>query len=169
MPSPIVYLTAAWLIFLMSGCAAQDVFLRPYRIEIVQGNVLTQEQVAQVQIGQTKTQVREFLGSPLLTDVFHAGRWDYVFTIARQGAPPQQHRVLVLFDGESLKTIEGAKELPTEQEFVRSIDTFKPARSMPLLTLTPEKIKALPVPKAPAEVENTVPAPSRTYPSLERT
>jgi outer membrane protein assembly factor BamE len=170
MSPPIVYLAAVLLVFLIGGCASQDVFLRPYRIEVVQGNVLTQEQVALVQIGQTKTQVREVLGAPLLSDAFHANRWDYVFTISRQGAAPQQHRVLALFDGEALQAIEGAKELPTEQEFVRSIDTFKPLRTPPPLTLTPEQIKALPTPPPPSsKVQNPAPVPGRIFPPLERT
>ena len=58
--------------------------LTPYRVEVVQGNVITSEQVALAKPGLTRAQVREVLGSPLLTDPFHADRWDYVFTIRRQ-------------------------------------------------------------------------------------
>ena len=64
------------------------------------------------------------LGSPLLTDPFHADRWDYVFTIRRQGAEPQLRRVVVLFEGEALESIDTGGELPGEREFVASIDTF---------------------------------------------
>ena len=51
-----------------------------YKIDIQQGNVLTQEMVAQLKPGQTRDQVRFILGTPLLTDVFHQERWDYVYT-----------------------------------------------------------------------------------------
>jgi outer membrane protein assembly factor BamE len=51
----------------------------------VQGNVVTSEQVARVKPGMTRAQVRDILGTPLLTDPFHADRWDYLFTIRRQG------------------------------------------------------------------------------------
>src|SRR5512133_2251920 len=69
----------------------------PYRVEVVQGNVITSEQVALAKPGQTRAQVRDVLGSPLLADPFHADRWDYVFTIRRQGAAPQLRRVVVRF------------------------------------------------------------------------
>ncbi|MCA1416887.1 outer membrane protein assembly factor BamE, partial [Bradyrhizobium sp. NBAIM20] len=98
----------------------------PYRLEVVQGNVLTKELVARVKPGMPKAQVRDLLGSPLLTDVFHEARWDYVFTIRRQGAAPQQRLVVALFDGDRLKSLDVPDDLPTEKEFVASVNTFKP-------------------------------------------
>src|SRR5207237_9267115 len=87
----------------LTGCAAylqsSDNFLgliTPYRVEIVQGNVVTKEQLAQVKPGMARQQVRDILGSPLLTDIFHADRWDYVFTIKRQGTEPQERRIVAL-------------------------------------------------------------------------
>jgi outer membrane protein assembly factor BamE len=80
----------------LAGCSSlqsSDNFLgviTPYRVEIVQGNVVTKEQVAAVKPGMTRTEVRDALGSPLLTDIFHADRWDYVFTIKRPGTQPQE-------------------------------------------------------------------------------
>ncbi|HJW11026.1 MAG TPA: outer membrane protein assembly factor BamE [Albitalea sp.] len=141
----------------------------PYKVEVVQGNVVTKEQVALVKPGISRAQVRDVLGSPLLTDVFHADRWDYVFTIRRQGAEPQQRRIVVLFDGDKLKSIDTGGELPAEREFVASIDTFKTSRDAPPLALTEEQIKALPAPKAaPAEASAAASAPTaRVYPPLE--
>ncbi len=81
----------------------------PYKVEVVQGNVVTREQMAQVRPGLTRSQVRDILGSPLLTDVFHSDRWDYIFTIRRQGAQPQRRQVTVLFDGDVLKSVAGAR------------------------------------------------------------
>ena len=52
----------------------------PYKIDVQQGNVLTQEMVAQLKPGQTREQVRFILGTPLLADVFHQQRWDYVYS-----------------------------------------------------------------------------------------
>jgi len=139
----------------------------PYRIEVVQGNVVTREQVALVKPGQTRAQVRDALGSPLLTDPFHADRWDYVFTIRRQGAAPQLRRVIVRFKDEALVSIEGADDLPGEREFVASIDTARNRRNPPQLVLSDEQIKALPVPARPPAAEPEPPVPSRTYPPLE--
>ena len=75
--------------------------------------------------------MRDVLGSPLLTDLFHADRWDYVFTIRRQGAEPQPRAIVVLFDGDRLKSIETGGDLPSEREFVASIDTGNSSRSVP--------------------------------------
>ena len=52
----------------------------PYKIDVQQGNVLTQEMVAQLKPGQTREQVRYILGTPLLADIFHQQRWDYVYS-----------------------------------------------------------------------------------------
>lgn len=157
---------------LLAGCGSLQSsdnflgFITPYRVEVVQGNVLTKEQVALVKPGQTRTQVRDILGSPLLTDVFHADRWDYVFTIRRPGAEPQQRKVTALFEGEKLKSID-AIDLPSEREFVASIDTAKPPRKLPALALTPEEMKALPVPPKPEPAASAPEGPVRAYPPLE--
>ena len=142
-------------------------FITPYKVEIVQGNVVTSEQAALVKPGMNRAQVRDVLGTPLLADPFHAERWDYVFTIRRQGAEPQSRRIKVLFDGDLLKSIDTGGALPSEQEFVASIDTFKPSRRAPELDLTPEQLKALPVPPKPAAVATEPVGPTRTYPPLE--
>ena len=141
--------------------------ITPYKVEIVQGNVITKEQAALVKPGMTKAQVRDVLGSPLLTDVFHADRWDYVFTIRRQGAEPQNRKVIARFEGDTLKNFDTGGELPAEHDFVASIDTYKTSRSAPPLTLTDEQLKALPVPTPapPTQVEPS--GPARTYPPLE--
>ena len=141
--------------------------LTPYRVEVVQGNVITSEQVALAKPGLTRAQVREALGSPLLTDPFHADRWDYVFTIRRQGAEPQLRRLVVRFKSDVLDSIEGGEGLPSEHEFVASIDTFKTARNAPPLVLSDEQLKALPAPSRPPQPEPAPPAPARTYPPLE--
>jgi outer membrane protein assembly factor BamE len=140
--------------------------ITPYKIEIVQGNVITKEQAALVKPGLTRAQVRDVLGSPLLTDVFHADRWDYVFTIRRQGAEPQQRKVVVMFDGDKLKSI-SAQDLPSERDFVASIDTFKKPGKIPPLSLSPEEIKALPIPPKPEPAASAPEGPQRTYPPLE--
>ena len=139
----------------------------PYRVEVVQGNVITSEQIVLAKPGLTRAQVRDVLGSPLLADPFHADRWDYVFTIRRQGAQPQLRRVVARFKADVLESIEGGADLPSEHEFVASIDTFKTARNAPSLVLTDEQIKALPVPVRPTPPEPPPPVPARTYPALE--
>ncbi len=178
MTSTPVRLSCAALIVLagaLAGCQSlqsSENFLgvvTPYRVEVVQGNVITSEQVALAKPGLTRAQVRDVLGSPLLADPFHADRWDYVFTIRRQGAAPQLRRVVVRFKSDILESIEGGTGLPSEHEFVASIDTFKTARNARPLVLTEEQIKALPVPARPAAPEPTPAVPTRSYPPLEPT
>ena len=70
----------------------------PYRIDIQQGNFVTQDMVDKLQAGQTREQVRFILGTPLLADVFHTDRWDYVFRSAKGWNDPEKRRLTVFFD-----------------------------------------------------------------------
>ena len=157
----------------LGGCQSlqsSDSFLgviTPYKVEVVQGNVVTKEQAEAVKPGMNRAQVRDALGSPLVADPFHGDRWDYVFTIRRQGAEPQLRRVVVRFDGEAMKSIDTGGALPSEREFVASIDTFKTARNAPALELTEAQVKALPQATAPAAAEPEPVGPVRDYPPLE--
>ena len=140
--------------------------ITPYRMDIVQGNVVTQEQAARVQPGMSRAQVRDLLGSPMLTDPFHADRWDYIFTIRRQGTTPQQRIVVAHFKADKLDRLD-AEGLPTERDFVASISRPLAGNRTPLITLSDEQIKALPKPPA-AVPEATVPMGAvRSYPPLE--
>jgi outer membrane protein assembly factor BamE len=158
----------------LAGCQALDAegsllgLITPYRIDIVQGNVVTKEQLALVRPGMTRVQVRDILGSPLVTDLFHADRWDYVFTIRRPGTPPQRRALVAIFDGDILKRID-APELPSEREFVAQISRTSTSGSAPALELTDEERKALPVPDKPAQqaARPSIAGPARSYPPLE--
>jgi outer membrane protein assembly factor BamE len=141
--------------------------ITPYKVEVVQGNLVTQEQAAMVKPGMNRAQVRDILGSPLLTDAFHADRWDYVFTMRRQGTESQSRRVVVRFTGDTLLSIDTGGELPTEREFVASIDTFKTDRNAPTLELSDAQIKDLPAPPRPVVVQTPPVGPAREYPPLE--
>ena len=141
--------------------------ITPYKVEVVQGNVITSEQAALIKPGMNRAQVRDVLGTPLVADPFHADRWDYVFTIRRQGAEPQARRVVVLFAGEQFKSIDTGGALLSEREFVASIDSFKTLRNAPALELSTEQMKALPAPAKPASVEAEPVGPTREYPPLE--
>jgi outer membrane protein assembly factor BamE len=141
--------------------------ITPYKIEVVQGNVITSEQAAAIKPGMNRAQVRDVLGSPLVADVFHNDRWDYVFTIRRQGTEPQSRRVVVRFKADAFDSIDTGGALPSEREFVASIDTFKTSRNAPPLELSAEQLKALPVPARPAVVEAEPVGPVRSYPPLE--
>ena len=169
---PLLPGAAALAALALAGCASlqsSDSLLAritPYRVEVVQGNVVTQEQIERVKVGQSRAQVRDIMGSPLLTDPFHGDRWDYVFTIRRQGAEPQRRAIVLRFDRDALKSID-APELPSEREFVTSIDTFSDKRDAGALALTEEQRKALPVPPKPEAAPAEPAGPARSDPPLE--
>jgi len=87
-----------------------------YRPTIQQGNVVTQEQVNDLQPGMTKRQVRFLLGTPLLTDVFHVDRWDYAYTIGKGSTPEEIRRVTVFFEDDRLVRIAGDMRPQPESE-----------------------------------------------------
>ena len=81
--------------------------LHPYRIDVRQGNMVTQEMVAQLKPGLSKDQVRFILGTPLLTDVFHADRWDYVYRLQKGSGETQLRRFAVFFKDGKLARADG--------------------------------------------------------------
>ena len=180
MTSPLRPLVWAALVagsFGLAGCSSIDDqgplrWLTPYRMEVVQGNVVASEMAAQLREGQTREQVRMLLGSPLLTDLFHADRWDYVFAIRRQGAPSQQRRLTVFFNADRVQRFQAA-DLPDEKTFVASIEVDKPRARRTPLVLDEAALRALPLPAPRATT--TAPAASapagaqvqRNYPPLE--
>ncbi len=111
----------------------------PYKMDIVQGNFVSKEQASALRAGMSRAQVRDLLGTPLLTSMFHADRWDYVFTFKRQGAQPQARKVTVLFKGDVLERFD-ADDLPTEAEFVASLDSGRQSRKAPVLEASDESL-----------------------------
>lgn len=156
---------------LLAGCESlqrTDTLLgaiTPYRIDIVQGNAVTREQAAQIKPGLSRLQVREILGTPLVTDPFHADRWDYIFSLRRPNTQIQRRSVVVVFENNLVKSIE-APDLPSERDFVASISRIKDPRA-PKLELSDDERKALPLPpKREAPVVEPM-GPVRNYPPLE--
>lgn len=110
---------------LIAGCAnpfsrnALDNFSITYRINIQQGMVITQEMSDQLKPGMTRDQVRFVLGTPILTDPFHANRWDYPFRFQPGRGRIEERHFSVYFENDMLARIESDK-LPTEAEFAES-------------------------------------------------
>jgi outer membrane protein assembly factor BamE len=144
--------------------------ITPYKMDVVQGNFVSKEQAQELKIGMNRVQVRDILGTPLLTSIFHANRWDYVFTFKRQGAEPQARRVTVYFKNDVLEKFD-ADNLPTEAEFVASLDSGRRAGKVPNLVASEESLaKFAPVPKAPGAIIDpgkVLPPVSGAYPPLE--
>ena len=94
------------LALLLGACALPE-FMAPYRIDIQQGNHVTQEMVAQLKAGMSKEQVRFVLGTPLLVDIFHAERWDYVYWRVESNGKREQRKLVVFFDDNKLARVSG--------------------------------------------------------------
>jgi outer membrane protein assembly factor BamE len=97
-----LFMTGA-LSLTLGACSLTPRIISEYRIDVQQGNVLTQEMVSQLRPGLRRDQVRFILGTPLLVDLFHGERWEYVFR-HQEGKTGQitTHRFSVFFDQEGL-------------------------------------------------------------------
>ena len=148
----------------LAGCS----YFKPYKPEVVQGNFVSREQVQALRIGMPRQTVRDILGTPLVTSVFHADRWDYVFTIRREGAEPQQRRLTVYFSGDTLARVEG-DSMPTEAEFAAKLDTRRPPSKLPPLQASEAELAKFPPPPRAAEAAQTAASQptTRVYPPLE--
>jgi len=93
----------------------------PYRPDIQQGNFVSQEMVVQLKEGMTQDQVIFLLGTPLLTDVFHADRWDYAFRMQKGNGEITSSRVTVHFKDKLVSSFEGGGDLPTEKDYLARI------------------------------------------------
>ena len=97
---------------------------QPYVPDTVQGNFISSEQYAKLQLGMSREQVRQILGTPLLASYFHANRWDYIFEFKRDGRSiGKERRVTVFFDGDKVVKFQG-DALPTDIEMVAEIDNY---------------------------------------------
>ena len=138
-----------------------------YIPEVVQGNFISREQKEFLKPGMSRQQVKEVLGTPLVASVFHDQRWDYVFTIRRQGVKPQSFALNIWFKGDVLERVTG-DDLPSETEFVTQLVAKKPGLKVPVLEAKEEDLR-----KFPAPIRNVIgtPAPAlplpSSYPPLE--
>ncbi len=106
-----IVVAIATVVSAVSGCSRFGV----YRLDVQQGNLVTQEQVSKVKPGMSRLEVRNVLGTPLLQDAFNADRWDYVYNEDRNtdkslnpfGRIQQQFKVTVFFDREKVARVEG--------------------------------------------------------------
>ena len=74
-----------------------------YKIDVNQGNFVTQDAVEKLRTGQSKSQVRLILGTPLIADAFHADRWDYVYRFENQGRVREERKFAVAFKEDKLE------------------------------------------------------------------
>jgi outer membrane protein assembly factor BamE len=102
-----ILITLILLPLILAGCA--------HKIEIQQGNVVTQSQLEQLRPGLDRRQVRTLLGSPLLIDAFHPDRWDYYYSSSKGSALQKRYHLTLFFSGEQLTRFEKEGKFPVEE------------------------------------------------------
>ena len=99
---PMLRLTLLLVLFaLLSGCVSL------YKPEVQQGNVISTEMLDTLKIGMSKRQVVFLLGTPLIADPFHQERWDYFYSLSKNGGKPQQRHLVVHFKGDEVVAVDG--------------------------------------------------------------
>ena len=99
MSSPALLLCA---LLALGGCT-----LKPYKIDIQQGNVVTQEMISKLRPGMTRSQVKFVMGTALVTDPFHPVRWDYFYKFDKGGKPREERRLTLVFEEDKLARVLG--------------------------------------------------------------
>jgi len=126
-------LSAVVGVSVLAGCSTYNSLteravqrITPYRVTIVQGNFVSSDTAAKLHVGMSREEVRALLGTPLLTDMFHPERWDYIFYFKRGSTNVVQQRDLVInFNGDTLASWSGAEDLPSNQDLIAMIDGEK--------------------------------------------
>jgi len=122
-------LFTAILALLLSGC------LSVYKVEVQQGNVVTQEMIDKLKPGMTPSQVRFVMGTPLIVDPFHQDRWDYYYYLRRSNETSgESQRVTVVFKNDLLIAVQGntrikAGDLAIKESAVKPAPGDAPAKS----------------------------------------
>jgi outer membrane protein assembly factor BamE len=78
-----------------------------HKIDVQQGNVVTEDMVNQLKTGMSRSQVQFIMGTPLVIDTFHQQRWDYIYYFKPGYGDAAEQRVTLLFDNDSLASIIG--------------------------------------------------------------
>ncbi len=102
-----------FLVLSLTACSP-SILYTPHKMDVQQGNVVTEDMLGKVKPGMTKSQVRFALGTPLISDPFHAERWDYVYRFRKDGELTEHSRLTVIFEDDKLKKVEGTALAPSD-------------------------------------------------------
>ena len=173
------------LALLCASCNASLPSIKPYKMDIQQGNVVTSKMMLQLKPGMTKSQVRFIMGTPLIQDGFHPDRWDYFYQMRKGGKIIEQRRVIMEFENDQLKRVRGDvipagadlsvpesqpsksdksedKGLLDKLKFWKDDEEVTKPQAAPQELVKPESEPAAPAPAAKpqqAPVEEAAPAP----------
>ena len=103
------------ILICLSGCGVVG-FPGVYKINVEQGNIVTQEMVDQLKPGMNRRQVRFILGTPLLEDSFNQSRWDYTYITRNGQTVISEQQLTVFFEGDTLSRFSGTFTPNIEEE-----------------------------------------------------
>ncbi|MEJ2419898.1 MAG: outer membrane protein assembly factor BamE [Exilibacterium sp.] len=112
------YYLASLILTTLAGCSYFQ-FPGVYKIDVQQGNIVTQEMVNKLKPGMTKRQVRFIMGTPLVVDTFNQNRWDYYYSLLNANGDITKERVSIFFDDDKLTHLTGAYR-PNEEKDAES-------------------------------------------------
>ncbi|MDD2046872.1 outer membrane protein assembly factor BamE [Pseudomonas putida] len=128
----------------LAGCSFPGV----YKIDIQQGNVVTQDMIDQLRPGMTRRQVRFIMGNPLIQDTFHTNRWDYLYSLQPGGGQRQQERMSIYFnENDQLVSLSGdfMPGVSRDQEILGGSGDTSVSPAQPETTTEPvEQVKETP-------------------------
>ncbi len=142
--------TTPLILLLTQGCSnnssifSKDRLPLVHKVDVQQGNVITQEMLAKLQTGMTKKKVRFIMGTPLISDTFHTDRWDYVYTYKDGRELREQRRVTLFFKEELLSRVGGDivaahGEIKLKSNNVESVDV-PPAKPLGVFSQVKDKL-----------------------------
>lgn len=99
---------------LTTGCGSLQ-FPGVFRIDVGQGNLITQDMVDKLRIGMTPRQVRYVMGSPMIADTFNPNRWDYLYNLETGKGLLVENHLVLYFEGERLARIDTTRYKDPEQ------------------------------------------------------
>ncbi len=129
------FLCSGLLVVALSGCStlpgmgllSQLSFMSPYKMDIRQGNYIDPVALDKLKLGMTRQQVQFIMGSPLISDVFHADRWDYIYSLQHDGKLAESRRVTLYFDPEGKLARIDRSGMPEQAPAAASVVPAAPA------------------------------------------
>ena len=115
-------ITTLFLISLVFISACTGRLFTVHKIDVQQGNAIDPKKVAQLEIGMTKEQVKFLMGPPLITDVFHPDRWDYIYFLIPDYGETERRHLMVLFEGDKVASLEKS-DVPEPEAAEASIES----------------------------------------------
>lgn len=121
-----------------------------YKIDVQQGNYVTEDVVARVKTGMTKAEVRQILGTPLVADIFHGNRWDYYFSSVKNHKAENRTLLSVFFENDKVVAVKGDSHPPAPPPVGQAGAAAAPAAAAPSSAPAASAPASAPSPAAPA-------------------